>query len=132
MHFRGARPGAGLERVEYDEPFRRLQPLVLKGCTTFNAIAAGSPGMSRALLTRRLRELRRAGVIAITPKSDGHGSLYEPTAAGRDAWRVLQALGQWGDRWTEMMDEHADPSVVLTAGLGYGTALWRHTDHRGP
>jgi len=28
---------------------------VLMGCRTFNEIAAGAPGLSRALLTRRLR-----------------------------------------------------------------------------
>ena len=86
---------------------------LLKGSETFNEIAAGAPGLSRALLTRRLRELERAGVVAATPKPDGHGSLYRATPAGEDAWRVLKALGQWGDRWTELMDEHADPRVVL-------------------
>jgi DNA-binding HxlR family transcriptional regulator len=95
----------------------RWTPIILRnlllGCTTFNDIAAGAPGLSRALLTTRLRELQRAGVIVITPKPGGRGSLYEPTPAGRDAWRVLKALGQWGDRWTEVLDEHADPRVVL-------------------
>ena len=86
---------------------------VLQGCHTFNDISDGAPGLSRALLTKRLRELERAGLLRITPKPDGRGSFYEPTEAGREAWDVLAALGTWGDRWTDIQPEHADPNAVL-------------------
>jgi DNA-binding HxlR family transcriptional regulator len=86
---------------------------VLMGCRAFNEIAAGAPGLSRALLTRRLHELERAGVITIRPKPEGRGSLYEPTPAGRELEPVLLALGGWAERWTEVTTEHADPDVVL-------------------
>jgi DNA-binding HxlR family transcriptional regulator len=95
----------------------RWTPIILRnillGCHTFNDIAAGAPGLSRALLTRRLRELEHAGVIHIRPKPGGHGSLYEPTPAGRDLQEVLNAIAGWADRWMEMTFEHADPDVVL-------------------
>jgi DNA-binding HxlR family transcriptional regulator len=95
----------------------RWTPIILRnvllGCRTFNQIAAGAPGLSRALLTRRLRELERAGVIRIRPKADGHGSLYEPTPVGSDLGPVLVALGRWADRWMDVAPEHADPDVVL-------------------
>jgi len=86
---------------------------VLHGCRTFNDIAAGAPGLSRALLTRRLRELEHAGVIGIRPKPDGHGSLYEPTRAGRALEPVLTALGMWAEEWTDVRPEHSDPAVVV-------------------
>ena len=86
---------------------------ILQGCRTFNEIAAGAPGLSRALLTRRLRELEHAGVIQIRPKPDGHGSWYEPTPAGRDLLPVLLALGRWAERWTQLTTKHADPEMVL-------------------
>ena len=86
---------------------------VLAGCNTFNEIAAGAPGLSRALLTRRLRELERAGVLHVQPKPDGHGSLYEPTPAGIDLAAVLHALGGWAERWTDITSEHAQPDYVL-------------------
>ena len=86
---------------------------VLAGCNTFNEIATGAPGLSRALLTRRLRELERAGVLQIRPKPDGHGSLYEPTPAGRDLASVLHAIGGWAERWTDITSEHAAPDYVL-------------------
>ena len=95
----------------------RWTPIILRnvllGCRTFNEIAAGAPGLSRALLTRRLRELERAGVIEIQPKPDARGSYYVPTLAGRELWPVLQALGDWAERWMDATAEHADPDVVL-------------------
>ena len=36
---------------------------LLLGCETFNEIRAGAPGISRTLLSQRLRELERSGVI---------------------------------------------------------------------
>ncbi|HEX3212376.1 MAG TPA: helix-turn-helix domain-containing protein, partial [Actinomycetota bacterium] len=58
----------------------RWTPIILRnlllGCRTFNEIAAGGPGLSRALLARRLRELERAGVVEIRPKQNGRGSVY--------------------------------------------------------
>lgn len=51
---------------------------LLLGCRTYNQIAARAPGPSRALLTRRLRELERAGLVVVRPKADGRGSRYEP------------------------------------------------------
>jgi len=86
---------------------------VLMGCRTFNGIAAGAPGLSRALLTRRLQELQRAGVIDIRPKPEGRGSIYEPTAQGRELWEVLRALGDWAERWMDVTPEQAEPDVVL-------------------
>lgn len=100
----------------------RWTPIILRnvllGCDTFNEIAAGAPGLSRALLTRRLRELERAGVIEIRPKPGGRGSLYEPTPAGRDLWPVLNALGGWAQRWMELKPDHAHPDVVLWSWFG--------------
>jgi DNA-binding HxlR family transcriptional regulator len=65
--------------------FNILRNIVLIGCRTFNEIAEGAPGLSRGLLSKRLRDLERAGVVEIRPKPDGPGSTYEPTQAGRDS-----------------------------------------------
>ena len=86
---------------------------VLVGCQTFNEIADGAPGLSRGLLSRRLRELERAGIIQIRPKPDGHGSTYEPTQAGRELSALMLALERWGRKWVELKPEHAHPGVVL-------------------
>jgi DNA-binding HxlR family transcriptional regulator len=86
---------------------------ILYGCETFNAIADGAPGLSRSLLTKRLRELERAGVIAVVPKQDGRGSKYVPTEAGKALKPVLNALGVWGEMWMEVRPVHTEPGVVL-------------------
>jgi DNA-binding HxlR family transcriptional regulator len=74
----------------------RWTPIILRnlllGCRTFNELAAGAPGLSRALLARRLRELERAGVLEIRPKPNSRGSVYEPTPAGEDLVGVLVAI----------------------------------------
>jgi DNA-binding HxlR family transcriptional regulator len=86
---------------------------ILYGCHGFNEIAAGAPGLSRSLLTKRLRELEGVGVITITAKTDGHGSLYQPTEAGLALEPVLNALGVWGEMWMEVRPVHTEPSVIL-------------------
>lgn len=86
---------------------------ILYGCRSFNEIADGAPGLSRSLLTKRLRELDRAGVITITPKEEGRGSVYEPTEAGLALKPVLKALGVWGEMWMEVRPIDAEPAVVL-------------------
>jgi FAD/FMN-containing dehydrogenase/DNA-binding HxlR family transcriptional regulator len=95
----------------------RWTPIILRnlllGCKTFNEISSGAPGLSRALLTKRLRELQRARVIEITPKPGGHGSLYEVTPSGRELWGVLVAMGDWAEKWKQVSPEHADPDMVL-------------------
>ncbi|MGC9541768.1 FAD-binding protein [Streptomyces sp. UG1] len=95
----------------------RWTPIILRnvllGCRTFNEIAAGAPGLSRALLARRLRELEHAGVVAVRPKPDGRGSYYLPTPSGRELWPVLQALGDWAERWMDVTAEDADPDLVV-------------------
>jgi len=102
----------------------RWTPIIVRnlllGCTTFNAIAEGAPGLSRGLLSKRLRALERSGVIEIRAKDDHRGSTYELTEAGRELSEVMLALQRWGARWAELSPEHAHPGVVLWAWVtGY-------------
>ena len=95
----------------------RWTPIILRnllnGSSTFTEIAEGAPGLSRTLLTTRLRELERAGVVVTTPNPAGRGSLYHPSESGRDLAAVMAAMGTWGERWMELAPEHLDPGVVL-------------------
>lgn len=96
---------------------------ILNGVDTFSALADGAPGLSRTLLSSRLNQLHRAGVINIEPNRAGRGSLYTPTDAGQDLGQVMLALGTWGERWIELAPEHLDPGVVLEAWVR------RYLDH---
>lgn len=96
---------------------QRWTPIILRdilnGVDTFSGLAEGAPGLSRTLLSSRLNELHRAGVINIAPNPAGRGNQYTPTEAGRDLGPVMLALGTWGERWIELAPEHLDPGVVL-------------------
>jgi len=48
---------------------------ILVGCQTFNEIADGAPGLSRGLLSKRLRELERAGVTRVMLQHLAHDDL---------------------------------------------------------
>jgi DNA-binding HxlR family transcriptional regulator len=95
----------------------RWTPLIIRnlhlGCETFGAILEGAPGLSRTLLTQRLEQLERLGIVASAPKSHGRGHCYQLTDAGHDLFTVCQTLGEWGARWLEIAPENLDPFVAL-------------------
>jgi DNA-binding HxlR family transcriptional regulator len=97
----------------------RWTPIILRnllhGASTYTEIADGAPGIPRTILTKRLRELARAGVIEATPNPKGRGFVYRPSEAGRDLSDVMESLGRWGERWIELAPEHLDPGTVLHA-----------------
>ncbi|MBI2170085.1 MAG: helix-turn-helix transcriptional regulator [Actinobacteria bacterium] len=82
---------------------------LLNGSSRFNEFARGLPGISRALLSKRLQQLQRAGVIART--HDG----YELTSAGAELEPLLIALGEWGVRhaFPDPRPEELDPDLLL-------------------
>lgn len=84
----------------------------------------------RTLLTTRLRELERVGVVQTTPNPTGRGSRYHLTEAGKDLAGVMQALGTWGERWMELAPEHLDPGVVLHSWVSWYLARERLPDRR--
>ena len=98
---------------------QRWTPIIVRdllgGPVTYSRLAEGAPGLSRTLLTTRLRELQRLGLVERTRPQTGKGSLYRLTEAGEDLADVLQAIGIWGDRWLDVTPEHADPGNVLNA-----------------
>jgi DNA-binding HxlR family transcriptional regulator len=112
----------------------RWTPIILRnllnGCTTFTDIAGGAPGIPRSLLTERLRELERVGVVWSETNPSGRGSLYHLTEAGNDLKDLLHVLGTWGERWLELAPEHADPYVVLWAWCTWYLERDLLPDHR--
>jgi DNA-binding HxlR family transcriptional regulator len=56
-----------------------------------------SLGVSRNILTQRLRSLLTQGILELVPASDGSAyQEYRLTEKGRGLFKVLVALGQWG------------------------------------
>jgi DNA-binding HxlR family transcriptional regulator len=95
----------------------RWTPLIVRnlylGCGSFSEILEGAPGLSRTLLSQRLKQLERLGVVKSALKPDGRGHHYELTSSGHDLFTVCQSLGEWGARWLEIAPENLDPFVAL-------------------
>jgi HxlR-like helix-turn-helix len=68
--------------------------------------------MSPTLLSRRLHQLARAGIVVRL--SDGNQVRYVLTPAGWELRPVVEAFGVWGTRWIgEIGDEDLDPKLLL-------------------
>lgn len=84
------------------------------GCTRFNQIRRGVPGMSPSLLSKRLSELEGSGVVRTRKNLGGKGREYHLTEAGRELEPLIETLAVWGHRWSrDMGDEDLDPAYLL-------------------
>jgi DNA-binding HxlR family transcriptional regulator len=58
----------------------RWTPLIIRnlnlGCGSFSEILEGAPGLSRTLLSQRLRQLERLGIVESAPKPGGPERLW--------------------------------------------------------
>src|ERR671924_740099 len=88
---------------------------MLGGASGFNELQRGLPGISRSVLTDRMRALERAEVIERRTGPKGRTLEYRLTSAGRDLQPVVQAMGEWGATWsfTEPRPEELDPDLLI-------------------
>jgi DNA-binding HxlR family transcriptional regulator len=85
---------------------------LLSGSEHFNELRRGLTRMSPSLLSRRLQQLVRAGVVE--RHVDGNEVRYVLTPAGQELRPVVEALGIWGIRWIgELGDEELDPKLLM-------------------
>jgi len=98
----------------------RWTPLIIRelgaGSRHFNDLERGLPGISRSLLSSRLRALERTGIVARRADAGpGRATEYTLTTAGCDLVQVVEALGRWGARWafTDPRPEELDPVLLL-------------------
>jgi DNA-binding HxlR family transcriptional regulator len=68
---------------------------LIDGCTTFNAIQRGVPRISPSLLSKRLAELERAGVVEKRMRRGQVHPSYALTHAGEDLGPVIDQLAVW-------------------------------------
>ena len=85
---------------------------LVSGSEHFNELRRGLPRMSPTLLSRRLHELVRAGVV--DRQVQGNDVRYVLTQAGHELRPVVEALGAWGTRWIgELGDGDLDPKLLM-------------------
>jgi DNA-binding HxlR family transcriptional regulator len=82
---------------------------MLVGASRFNDLARGLPGLSRGLLSRRLRQMEAAGLVE--RGDDG----YVLTRAGQDLRPLVFGLAEWGARYAfgDPRPEELDPEVLM-------------------
>lgn len=89
---------------------------LVAGSTRFNDLRRGVPRMSPALLSQRLKDLEKAGIInrvEVSGKRSSHE--YHLTEAGKDLRSVVETIGVWGQRWVdaELSLDNLDPSLLM-------------------
>lgn len=106
----------------------RWTPLILRemfmGSRRFSQIHRGVPKMSRSLLSKRLQEIERAGVIERIDSGAGYDE-YRLTPAGEELRPIVVQLGNWGKQWTR--------GEMNPGDLDLGLLMWdmrRRIDHQ--
>lgn len=69
------------------------------GALKFNDLHRGLPGISRSVLTQRLRRLERDGLIDRELDRRGRTERYGLTESGADLQGVLTSMSKWVTRW---------------------------------
>jgi DNA-binding HxlR family transcriptional regulator/putative sterol carrier protein len=82
---------------------------MLVGASRFNDLARGLPGLSRSLLTKRLRQLERSGLVE---RIDGE---YHLTDAGEGLRPVVFGLGEWAAKYIfgDPRPSELDPELLV-------------------
>ncbi|WP_329378368.1 winged helix-turn-helix transcriptional regulator [Streptomyces sp. NBC_01351] len=106
---------AGVEAVGDRWTLLVLRELLL-GSERFNDIHRGLPGISRSLLSARLRRMRAHGLVLRALDADGRPA-YRLTPAGAALEPLVWQLGDWARRWS-----FGDP---MREQLDGGWVLWR-------
>jgi DNA-binding HxlR family transcriptional regulator len=86
--------------------------LVGRESLRFNELLAAIPGISDRLLTERLRELERAGVVERTVEPGPPVRVaYSLTEAGRALEPAVSAIGAWAERYAGDLIEPAEATA---------------------
>jgi DNA-binding HxlR family transcriptional regulator len=75
---------------------------LVSGPARFNEILSAVPGLSDRLLTERLRELEREGLVTRTVSQDRPIRVtYALTECGRSLSDIICTVGDWAERWVD-------------------------------
>src|SRR4029077_4514089 len=89
---------------------------LVAGSARFSYWRCGVPRVSRALLSKRLKDLEEAGIVARKAVQDDPGVFeYQLTRAGQELKAVVEIVGNWGQRWIEssLSLKNLDPSLLM-------------------
>jgi len=79
---------------------------LLLGSESFNDLSRGLGRMSRSLLSKRLKELEKRGLIHKQTSSNQRETKYTLTTSGKSLSSVVFGMADWGQEWL-----HIEPSL---------------------
>jgi len=78
--------------------------VLMSGPRRFNELLSAVPGLSDRLLTERLRELEREGIVLRTVHDERPVRVtYTLTESGESLGPILQQISHWAERWVEFV-----------------------------
>ena len=88
---------------------------LLGGARSFTELERGLPGISKALLTERLKRLQGVQVIERQSMPGQRRTSYALTQGGWELAPLIEMLTQWGARWAfgEPQPSELDPLLLL-------------------
>jgi len=99
----------------------RWTPLILRdlslGATRFSELQRGVPLASPTLLSQRLKQLEKEGVVCRRKSESGRIWTYHLTEAGQDFAQIVLSLGAWGQKWArrELAKHEVNLGLLLWA-----------------
>jgi DNA-binding HxlR family transcriptional regulator len=88
---------------------------MFNGSTHFNDIRRGVPAMSPTLLSKRLKELERHGLLTRVSGKGPNANTYHLTQIAKELEPIIDKLGDWAHRNidTEVKLERLDANVLM-------------------
>jgi DNA-binding HxlR family transcriptional regulator len=99
----------------------RWTPLILRdlalGASRFTELQRGVPLASPTLLSNRLKQLEKEGIVCRRKSASGRSWTYHLTPAGSDLAPIVLSLGVWGQKWSrrELAKHEVDLGLLLWA-----------------
>jgi len=88
---------------------------LLGGIRRFNDLRRGVPLMSPSLLSRRLKDLEKWGMVVRVRDSRSGAVEYNATPMALELRPVIDLLGAWGQRWVRnrLIDDELDVNLLM-------------------
>ena len=85
------------------------------GTSRFSDFQRALSRISPTVLTRRLNELEKAGIVIKKPLAGRKGSSYFLTPAGKELAPLIEHLATWGMRWAtkQLSDDELDVNFLM-------------------
>jgi DNA-binding HxlR family transcriptional regulator len=93
-----------------------LRDLAL-GASRFSELQRGVPLASPTLVSHRLKQLEKEGIVQRRKSLSGRSWTYHLTPAGEDLAPIVLSLGVWGQKWSrrELAKHEVDLGLLLWA-----------------